>query len=308
MYRERRFYLADHVFAGVPAAGKPPDDLLGEEKWASLTDLPTDVLLRTTDYLGSMIDDMLTQAYAWLRALPIDPAAVPFVFDAHLDTHDEFKAAPFIAAHGWYRQATAALRNALEVMTHAVRFAVRNDNAGYQAWRNGTADAPKFGNSSDLIGQNPAVAGIDATLGGAGIFGVNPPGVLRSLYSDVCRYAHSQPGYTDADIWQSNGPVFIGRAFTQLWLDFCDVLLVCYVLLKIAYPALDLPDVVDGIAGNAGSGWHGLAPAAVAAYFRTSPRQLHMASEGPVTPSAESPARMQSFRPMRQALPFLFPR
>lgn len=180
IYRERRAYLADHVFAGVPAGGKPPDDLLGEEQWANLTDLATDVLLRTTDYLGSMIDDMLTQDYAWLCVLPTDPSSAPFVFDAHLDAHDEFKAAPFIAAHGWYRQATAALRNALEVMTHAVRFAVRNDNAGFQAWRSGTADAPRFGNSVDLIGQNPAVAQIDATLGTPGIFGVNPNGVLRS--------------------------------------------------------------------------------------------------------------------------------
>src|ERR1022692_3438426 len=205
LHREPRAYLADHVFAGVPAGGKPPDDLLGEEQWANLTDLATDVLLRTTDYLGSMIDDMLTQDYAWLCALPTDPSSAPFVFDAHLDAHDEFKAAPFIAAHGWYRQATAGLRNALEVMTHAVRFTVRNDNAGFQAWRSGTADAPRFGNSVDLIGQNPAVAQIDATFGTPGIFGVNPNGVLRSLYADVCRYAHSQPGHTNADIWQSNG-------------------------------------------------------------------------------------------------------
>ena len=91
--------------------------------------------------------------------------------------------------------------------------------------------------------------------------------MLRSLYADACRYAHSQPVHTNADIWQSNGPVFIGRAFTQFWLDFCDVLLVCYVLLKIGYPALNLPDVVDGIASNAGPRWYGLAPAAVAAYF-----------------------------------------
>ena len=267
LYRERRTYLADHVFAGVPAGSKPPDDLLGQEQWTNLTDLATDVLLRTTDYLGSMIDDMLTQDYGWLCALPTDPSSTPFVFDAHLDAHDEFKAAPFIAAHGWYRQATAALRNALEVMTHAVRFAVRNDTAGFQAWRSGSADAPRFGNSVDLIGQNSAVAQIDATLGAAGIFGVNPNGVLRSLYANVCRYAHSQPGHTNADIWQSNGPVFIGRAFTKFWLDFCDVLLVCYVLLKIGYPALNLPEVVAGIEGNAGPGWQGLAPDAVAAYF-----------------------------------------
>jgi len=266
-YREKRAYLADHAFLAVPGAGQPPTDLLGKKEWGSLTDLPTDVLLRTTDYLGSMVDDMLTQAHAWLLALSADPSTAPFVFDAHLDAHDEFRAAPFLASHGFYRQATAALRNALEVMTHAVRFAVREDHVGYQAWRSGTSEAPKFGNSSDLIGSDPAVAQIDAILGGPGLFGIRPPGVLRSLYSDVCRYAHSQPGYTNADIWRSNGPVFIGRAFTQFWLDFSDILLASYVLLKIAHPILALPGVIEGAPGNAGNGWLGLAEAAVAAYF-----------------------------------------
>ena len=272
IYRERRAYLADHVFLNVPSAGMPPSDLLGEREWSRLTDLSTDVLLRTTDHLGSMIDDMLTQGYAWLSALPLDdnPDSAPYVFHAHLEAHDEFEAAPFIAAHGWYRQATSALRNALEVMTHAVRFAVRNDNAGFRSWRNASADPPKFGNSVDLIRRSPAVAEIDASLGGSGIFGNNPVGVLRTLYADVCRYAHSRSGHTNADIWRSNGPVFIGRAFTQFWLDFCDILLMCYVLLKIGYPELRLPEALEGIAGNAGQGWQGMAPAAIAAYFQTS--------------------------------------
>jgi hypothetical protein len=266
-YRARRAYLADHCFLEAPGGGKPPDDLLGEQEWGNLTTLATDVLLRTTDYLGSMVDDMLTQAYVWLRSLPADPAAAPMIFDAYLDAHDEFKAAPFIAAHGWYRQATAALRNALEVMTHAVRFVVRDDTRGFEAWRSGTSDSIKFGNSVDLIGQIPAIAGIEQRLGGAGLFGSRPDGVLRSLYSDVCRYAHSRPGHTNADIWQSNGPVFIGRAFTQFWLDFCDVLLVCHILLKIGYPPLRKGTSLEAIAGNAGVSWHGIAPAAVAAYF-----------------------------------------
>jgi hypothetical protein len=266
-YRERRAYLADHVFLEVPGGNAPPGHLLGAEQWAHLMDLPTDVLLRTTDHLGSMIEDMQTQAHAWLEVIPPDPPETPFVFHAYLDAHDEFEAAPFIAAHGLYRQATAALRNALEVMTHAVRFAVRNDQQGFERWRDGRADPPKFGNSVDLIGADPAVAAIEATLAGSGLFGIHPDGVLRSLHDNVCSYAHSQPGYTNANIWQSNGPVFIPRAFTQFWLDFCDVLLVCYVLLKIGYPGLNLPDVTDGIAGNAGDTWHDLAPAAMAAYF-----------------------------------------
>lgn len=266
-YRERRSYLADHVFLNVPGGGKPPDHVLGQEEWEHLMHLPTDVLLRTTDYMGKMLEDMSTQSGAWLKAMPDNAAKVPFMFDACLDAHDEFNAAPFIAAHGWYRQATAGLRNALEVMAHAARYAVRNDAAGYAAWRAGAIDPPKFGNSTDLIGQATHIARIEIKLGGGALFGVHPTGVMRDLYADVCRYSHSRPGHTNADIWQSNGPVFIGWAFTQFWLDFCDVLLACYILLKIGYPPLELPDAVGGIAGNAGDGWHGLAPSATAAYF-----------------------------------------
>src|SRR5215472_18918984 len=98
--------------------------------------------------------------------------------DALIDAHDEFQAAPFIAAHGLYRQGTAALRNALEVMAHALRFAVRNDQQGFDGWRNGSADPPKFGNSVDLIGRDPAVAAVEAALGGSGLFGAHPNGVL----------------------------------------------------------------------------------------------------------------------------------
>jgi hypothetical protein len=64
-YRERRAYLADHVSLEVPDRNTTPSDLLGPGQWAHLMDLPTDVLLRSPDYLGSMIGDMQTQAHAW---------------------------------------------------------------------------------------------------------------------------------------------------------------------------------------------------------------------------------------------------
>ncbi len=267
-YREKRAYLADHCFLTVPGGGKKPKskDILGKKEWANLMTLPTDVLLRTTDYLGPMVDDMLTQSYAWLRSLRDDPTSMPFMFEAALDTHDEFNAAPFMAAHGWYRQATAALRNALEAMTHAARYAVRNDTAGHTSWRAG-GQQPKFGNSVDIIGAAAPVAPIEAALGGSGLFGSRPNGVMRDLYADVCRYAHSAPGFTNAEIWSSNGPVFVGHGFTQFWLDYCDTLMACYVLLKLGYPVLTLPKAMKSVPANAGASWNGLAPQAMAAYF-----------------------------------------
>jgi hypothetical protein len=108
---------------------------------------------------------------------------------------------------------------------------------------------------------------VEAALGGSARFGNKPNGVFRHLYEDLCRYAHSRPGFTNGDIWQSNGPVFVGSGCTQFWLDYCDTLLACSVLFKIRYPALKLPKAVRSIPGAAGASWHGLAPQAVAAYL-----------------------------------------
>lgn len=262
-FRRERFYLADHVFA-IRGAKHKPQDPLGKKQWVEMMDLPTDVALRTTDHMGSMIEDMQQQSSAWMDAMPLDPDDWPFFHDAYLDVVEEFDAAPFIALHGYYRQATAGLRNALEVMTHACRYAVANDEPGFASWRKNAKEPPKFGNSVDIIGQKPGGKVLDAKLGMQGLFGSMPTnGVVRALYADVCRYAHSTPGFSNGDIWQSNGPVFIPRAFTQFWLDYCDTSLACFVLLKLAYPEVKGDSMFKPIAKAAGASWHGLAPATV---------------------------------------------
>ena len=133
-----------------------------------LMTLPTDVLLRTTDYLGPMVDDMLTQCFAWLTSLPDDPTSMPFMFEAALDTHDEFNVAPFIAAHGWYRQANGCASECTRGHDAcSPSYAVKSDAVGYTSWRGGREE-PKFGNSVDIIGAAVSVVPIEATLGGSG--------------------------------------------------------------------------------------------------------------------------------------------
>ncbi|MGD0985866.1 MAG: hypothetical protein ABSA65_18975 [Acidimicrobiales bacterium] len=272
VFREQRVYLGPEAF-GDPGDGiESPTDLINQREWMHLMDSPTDVVLQTTDHFGSAFLAIASLCHMWICAIvPPDepePSGLPLVFDAYLDAYDEFEAAPFIAAHGWYRQGTAGLRNALEVMTNAAHFAIRGDRAGHAAWRDGTAEPPKFGNSVDLLGSAPSVAAIESTLPGSALFGVKPDGVARALYEEVCRFTHGRPGHTNADIWEgSNGPIFIPNAFTQFWRDFRDTALMCFVLLKIAHPAVDMPRDLPKVAENAGSLWHGLAPATVVAYF-----------------------------------------
>lgn len=269
-FRERRVYLSPEAFADSGDGIAAPTDLIDHLTWMHLMDLPTDVVLETTDHFGTMFRAMTSLSYMWISAIEVrQPTTnLPMAFDAYLDAYDEFEAAPFVAAHGWYRQATAGLRNALEVMAHATRYAIRGEPAKYQAWRDGTADAPKFGNSVDLMRDDQATAAIEGTLPGNALFGANPDGVMRDLYDQLCRYAHGHPGHTNADIWEgSNGPIFVPDAFTQFWDDFRDTFLACFILLKLAYPALQRPTDLPKVAANAHTPWHGLAPAAVTAYF-----------------------------------------
>lgn len=258
-FRANRVYLADHVFAVRKRGRKRKRDLVPQEVWDHMMTLPTDVLLRSTDYHGSMLDDLATQHQTWLDSIPLEPTEIPFLFDAALDAADEFGAAPFIAAHGYYRQATGCLRNALEAMTHATRFAVRNDLNEFQLWRAGTSEPLKFGRSVDLLAQAPKLADADRQIGSPGMFGNKPPGVLRTLYTNLCRYAHGQPGYSNFDSWQSNGPIHSPKAFTQFWCDFCDTFAACCVLLKIGYPSFALPSGTYSIYAAASKSWLGLA-------------------------------------------------
>jgi hypothetical protein len=132
-FREQRVYLSPEAFADSGDGIGAPTDLIDQSTWMHLMDLPTDVVLETTDHFGAMFRAMASLSYMWISAIEVKQPAtnLPMAFDAYLDAYDEFEAAPFVAAHGWYRQATAGLRNALEVMTHAARYAIRGEPAKY---------------------------------------------------------------------------------------------------------------------------------------------------------------------------------
>jgi hypothetical protein len=111
-------YLSPEAFADPGDGIQPPTDLIGREVWMDLMDSPTDVLLQTTDHFDPTFWAMHNLADIWISAIVPGQQDVPLVFDAYLDAYDEFEAARFAAAHGWYRQATAGLRNALASSRH----------------------------------------------------------------------------------------------------------------------------------------------------------------------------------------------
>jgi hypothetical protein len=78
----------------------------------------------------------------------------------------------------------------------------------------------------------------------------------------------SRAGHTNYDIWQSKGPVFIGRGFTQFWTDYCDTIALCWVLLKIGWPELTLPGAPRPLFEWADERWGGIGKAVASEFFR----------------------------------------
>ena len=241
-FRTHRAYLADHVFFIVPGGGASPTDTVEPRAWHHFMTLSTDVLLRTTDYQGSLVNDCINQSSLWTHASPL-PDDSRYMFEPAMDAGDDFSAAPFIAAHGWYRQSTILLRSALEVMTEGAAHAINLSEAEFDKWRAGERDL-NFKTSLSRLRRH----------GRSTVFDYND-GVLGRLYRSLSDSAHSRPGRTNADIWNSNGPVWVAHGFRDFWLNYCDTVAACYLLLKIGWPSLELPEAAQPLFGSPSPSW-----------------------------------------------------
>jgi hypothetical protein len=264
-FRAERTYLADHVFALITEGEDGPIELVEQEAWEGMMRLPTDVLLRTTDHLGPLANDLHAQWGAWIFATPSEPDQAQFMFEPALDAADEFSAAPFAALHGWYRQATAGLRNALEAMTFGAMFAVRDDRARFQEWRAGDFE-PKFGNAVELLAGDARLASVEDSLPPPGLL-QRPDGILQRAYDRLCRYSHGRSGHKNADIWQSNGPIFIPSGFTDFWIDYGDTVALGYLLLKIGWTEAELPKEARSLFEYADDRWNGVGTSLLREFF-----------------------------------------
>jgi hypothetical protein len=64
----------------------------------------------------------------------------PLLVRGCLGCRGRVRSSAIIAAHGWYRQATGALRTALESIAIAAGYAVRKDEGGLARWRAGAVE------------------------------------------------------------------------------------------------------------------------------------------------------------------------
>ena len=60
--------------------------------------------------------------------------------------------------------------------------------------------------------------------------------VPRQPFGELCNYTHSRPDSTDADIWASNGPVYVHDAVMLTFFTTLSVYAICYLSVRIARP------------------------------------------------------------------------
>jgi hypothetical protein len=71
------------------------------------------------------------------------------------------------------------------------------------------------------------------------LFAQAPKGLARRLFAEFSRYTHGVSGFTDADARESNGPIFVAKAFLKWCVAALKTYSVCLHELKLAHPLLD---------------------------------------------------------------------
>ena len=63
-------------------------------------------------------------------------------------------------------------------------------------------------------------------------------GWMEELYYRLCGYAHSRPDSSDGEMWESNGPIYVGKVFNDVFRLQASTYAACYLLAKAGRPKL----------------------------------------------------------------------
>jgi hypothetical protein len=256
-FRRARTYYADHVFAVHREGGSAELDLVDLDTWAHLIELPTDVALRTTTLAGSTTRRLAELSSAWLFSIPRAAAGPAAFTDAAMHAFEEFEAAQFNTVHGFYRQAIACLRTAIELMAHSAGYACAADTAGFARWRSGRIE-PAFRSSCQRAHTRGAGARLDAAIAPESVFdSSNGWGV--DLYGRLSPYTHAKAGHINTDLWQSNGPVWEPSAHDLVASLFEESMAFSTACLTLVCAPYRLPALLSKMFASPGPAWAAVA-------------------------------------------------
>ena len=247
-FRAIRIVLEPDDFALGPDEEVPPSDLIDKETWHNIVDLPDDVSVTTSNHRGKLLKKLNQLNIAWILSMDSageyggDP-----ISDSILDAHFEFESAIFNALHGYYKQAISSLRNALEIVIIGTYCHINKKLDLYAIWHSGN-EPIKFGEACNGLWNASLLKPINSKLKSKlkdGIFdnkqGAYPGGWVIRLYNQLSNYSHPRPKYNNADLWESNGPIYSSQAFNLFADLYFQTLVLCYFLVKLCRPNFILP-------------------------------------------------------------------
>ena len=133
----------------------------------------------------------------------------------------------------------SSLRNALELMTIGTYCQVCGKTSQYAVWRSGGPEI-SFGEACDKLWKAPPLKPLTSQLNSKlddGIFdqkqGTYQGGWVRHFYNELSDYLHSRPKFTNADLWESNGPIYVSQVFILFGELYFQTSSICYILVKI---------------------------------------------------------------------------
>lgn len=223
------------LHSGEP--GPPPSDLIMEKVWSGIMDLPDDVAVMTSSHNGKVLGEVYWIWGRWIEATG-DGESPDELFAPMLDACDDLQTSTFNALHGYYRAAFSSLRNVLERMTYGAWKILCCDPEG----KVGSHVEFKFGESCNQLSREPSLSEFNKRMraGGQSLWdtkrGALPGGYVRRWYRDLCNYAHSRAGFTDGNLWESNGPIYVHKAFWDWYCAYLRTVSLCSILMFLARP------------------------------------------------------------------------
>lgn len=249
-FRAIRSILEPEDFALSEGPERRPSDLIDKEIWHGIMDLPDDVAIRTSNHNGKDIKIMYELWSSWIDAIG---ETEDLLYIPMLDSVDDYQASVFNILHGYYRQSFDSLRSALELTTIATECQLRNKVTEFAQWRAGTVEM-SLGGACDGIATASRARTIEIYLKNKledNLFSQRNRvrnmngGWIRRLFGDLSNFAHSRPGYTNGDLWNSNGPVYDQNAFNKSYSYYLNTMSACYILVKLARINFKLPEVAS---------------------------------------------------------------
>jgi hypothetical protein len=257
-FRASRKLLDPEVF--LNGSNPPPSDLVDKQIWEGIMNLPDHVSITTSNHQGKSLKVLHEVWSAWIEAVG---DVQDRLYDTILDACDEFQITIFNALHGYYRPAIGCLRNALELIVFG---------AYTQACSKASelTDSPtgkiRFSHACDFLSRSTAIQPLNKYLRSIlndSLFEQSTEtisgGWARRLHSDLSNFSHSRPSFSNVDIWQSNGPIYIHEAFVRTVEMYLQTSALCFLVVKLGKPNFVLPPEAMQVFQTTDRPWSNLA-------------------------------------------------